>query len=545
MIILLPIGHEQLTLSKLPFATFVLMGICVVATVIAGAVMYDEDSDDLAALSELRAYYNGHDYLELDPEITADLPQRERELYQHRQKWLAWLAEEPEAAAEFVESIPVEDRRNPTNKMLDMTGDLVDVELGEGDPRELDEAQLDSLKADFLERSAAVDPESRYEQQLRIDELAARYASAARSSPARRFAYVPASPSPIGLVTHIFIHAGVVHLVLNLVFLWVVATKLEDIWGRPLFVAAFVVCGVIGALSHGLANAERLVPMIGASGAVAGLMGAYMIRLGRTKIRFVYFYFIFRPRAGSFDAPAFLMFPLWFFGELVYALFFDIGMIAYWAHVGGFVAGVALALVFKLTDFERRVLGREPELAEDPDVAPLVAFQQPSVPEATPNPDRGPSLVLSNVTIDSLTEDRLTCTSHAGGSIELERGEIKLVAAAQVSQVAGPLAERWLGETGPRSGTTVLLVLLPQGALRSPGATIAGYVVDVSKLRYNHLFDRPLATPRDNFFALLKRVIALFPSARFAGDRERLAAGELPTCLDLAELEERLLKAAT
>jgi membrane associated rhomboid family serine protease len=545
MIILLPIGHEQLILSKLPFATFVLMALCIVATAVAGLVMWDEDADDLGALLELRAYYHGHDYLDLGPEVVEDLPPRERELYEHRQEWLAWLAEAPDEAAEFVDSIPPEQRRKPAIPMLDSTGEIVEIELGGETSGELDQPRLDALKADFLARAAAVDPETRYEQQLVLDDLAARYASAARSSPARRFAYVPASPSPIGLVTHIFIHAGVIHLVLNLVFLWVVATKLEDLWGRPLFVAAFVVLGVIGALAHGLAHSDSVVPTVGASGSVAGLMGAYVIRLGRTKIRFVYFYFIFRPRAGHFDAPAFLMFPLWFGGELMSALFFDFGTVAYWSHVGGFVAGVVLAMAFKLTDFERRVLGREPEVEQDPDAAPLVAFQRPTSPEPTPEPARSQSLVLREASIESLGKDRLTCSSEAGGSFELERGQVAVVAAAQVGQIAGPLAERWLGATEPRTGTTVLLVLLVARDPGSPDAPVAGYVVDASRLRYNRLFDRPRATPRDNFFSLLKQVIALFPNARFAGDREQLAAGGLPTYLDLPELEARLLKAAT
>jgi len=541
MIIILPIGHEQLTLSRLPYATFVLIALCITATLIASAFT-GEEAEGERALRELQAYYQGHDYLELTPEVTADLPQRERELAEHRREWLAWLAEDPDGVAAYVKSTPVDKRRKGVVSTLDATGQVVEKRPDEGPPPALDEKQLATLKAEFLARAAAVDADTKSEEQSHLDDLVERYVSAIASSPARRFAYVPASPSPIGLVTHIFIHAGVVHLLLNMVFLWIVATKLEDLWGRPLFVAAFVVLGVIAALVHGLAHPGSNVPMVGASGAVAGLMGAYVVRLARTKVRFVYIYMILKPRFGSFDAPAFLMFPLWFFGELMYALFLDFGGIAYWAHVGGFVAGVVLAVALKLTDFERRVLGREPEVEVDPDAAPLVAFQR-SAPSGPASPGTGhPALALGPVTIEALEPDRLTCARTDGAPFDLGRGEVTLLAAAQVNQIGGPLADQWLGTAEPRTGTIVLLVLL---VVRDPDAPVTGYVVDVSKLRYNRLFERPLATPRDNFFALLKRVIALFPAARFVGDRERLAAGELPTFLDLGELEARLIRAAT
>jgi membrane associated rhomboid family serine protease len=543
MIILLPIGHEQLTLSRLPFATFALMAICIAATLLAGFAMGDEDAGDLRAFADLRGYYQEHDYLDLPPEITAELPSPDRRLYAHRQEWLAWLAEEPEEAAAFVESIPKEKRKTGVITLLNDQGEVVQKREDEGKPVVLDAEHLDALKADFLARAAAADEETRHEQQQRLDELAERYIAAAERSLTRRFAYVPAHPSLLGLVTHIFIHAGALHLVLNLVFLWVVSAKLEDIWGRPLFVAAFLVFGAIGALVHGIAHTESMVPMIGASGAVAGLMGSYVVRLGRSKVRFVYFYMILKPKVGSFDAPAFLMFPLWFFSELLYALFFDFGDIAYWAHVGGFAAGVALALAFKLTDFERRVLGREPEVEIDPDTAPLVAFQRPTAPDPADGAER--SVDLTPIAIDALGEDRLLCSPATGERVEIARAQVRVIAAAQVAQAAGPLAERWLGAIPPRSGATVLLVLVVEGAGDAVEAPLEGYAIDAAELRYNRLFERPLATPRDNFFALLKRVIALYPAARFAGDRELLATGELPSYPNLEELEARLVRAST
>jgi membrane associated rhomboid family serine protease len=551
MIIILPIGHDELSVSRLPFATFVLIAICIVAFLVGSSVLDEDLERDANALAKVRGYYLAHDYLEVSEATLAAMPALDRELYRHRQQWLEWHAESPEEAAELVATTPATHERPGVVSMLDSTGEVVQVATDESQrsTTELDEEALISIKAEFLGRVIELDPERSYEEQQVLDELSEAYELSERSSTAKRFAFVPADWSPIGLVTHIFLHGGLFHLLFNMIFLWIVAAKLEDIWGRPLFVAVFVVLGVIAALVHGATHPNSTVPMIGASGAVAGLMGAYLIRLGRNKIKFVYAYILFRPKYGSFDAPAFLMFPLWFFGELASALFFDIGAVAYWAHVGGFVAGIALALIFKLTDFERQVLGREPEIRVDPDSTPLVAFQRLPEPAPRPEQETAPAepatsgtrrLVVRECTIAALDGAGLTCASSDGASIVLGRDDVAAVAAARIDHIGGPIAVEWFTSGTLPEEQAVLLVLLGRPSADRVGVALPGYLIDGAKLRYNKFLQAPLPTPRENFFALVEMMARLFPTARFLGDRAAIAANQLPGFADLEDFASRL-----
>jgi membrane associated rhomboid family serine protease len=538
MIILIPIGHDELEVSRLPFATFALMAICIVVFAVSISALDESLEDEERALARVRGFYQGHPYLELDPDTLGDLPAGDQGLYELRQEWLEWYAESPDEAAELLEGTPITHREGVVT-VLDDSGEVVQVPEGEPARVRLDEETLLSMKAELIGQVSRLDSELRYEEQQTLDELCERYESIRDSSVARRFAYVPADPSAIGLVTHIFLHGGVLHLVFNLVFLWIAAVKLEDLWGRPLFVGAFVVFGVIAALVHGLLHSGSSVPMVGASGAVAGLMGAFLVRLARTEIKFVYAYWIFRPGAGSFQAPAYVMLPLWFAGELTNALFFDIGFVAYWAHVGGFVAGVATALAFRLTDFERRVLKREPDIVVDVDTSPLVAFQQPTT-DGVKSDLRPESLEIEEAAIERLDAERLLMSNEQGAPIELRRDDVTVLAAAQVMRIGGPAADAWFapGKSPPEPAVLLVLMCRPRG----PGARAAGYVIDGAKLRYNRFMANPLPLPRDSFFALLKQLFALFPGARFAGDRVSLAAGELPQFATLDELAARLAR---
>ena len=181
--------------------------------------------------------------------------------------------------------------------------------------------------------------------------------AAARELPARRLGYVPTSWNPLRMVSYAFVHGGWMHLVGNLLFLWLVGLNLEDRWGRARFLAFYLTGAVVSALAYRLVHRGSPTPLVGASGAIAAAMGAFALCYATTKIRFVYAYWIFlRPRWGSFYAAAWVALPLWFAQQLVYA-FFEASAgsaVAYSAHVGGFAMGAVTALVLRRSGLDQR-----------------------------------------------------------------------------------------------------------------------------------------------------------------------------------------------
>jgi len=149
----------------------------------------------------------------------------------------------------------------------------------------------------------------------------------------------------------------------------------EDLWGRWAYAAFYVAGAVVAGLGFALHYPHLFRPLVGASGAVAAVMGAFLLLHGRAKIRFLYYVGF---AAGTFSAPAWLMLPLWFAGELVSAVGSDAAMpggigggVAYWAHVWGFAFGLVAAVAIRSSGLERRL--RPPELDEEPRVPTPVA----------------------------------------------------------------------------------------------------------------------------------------------------------------------------
>jgi tetratricopeptide (TPR) repeat protein len=150
-----------------------------------------------------------------------------------------------------------------------------------------------------------------------------------------------------------FMHAGWFHLIGNLFMLFLAGPALEDRWGRPLYTAFYVTAGLAsGAFFISMENGNA--PLVGASGAIAGVLGAFLVRYARTQIRFFYFFFIIRVLTGTFSAPAWAVLPLWFGNELLAASMGTEDGVAYWAHVGGFVFGVGTGLAIKQLRLEER-----------------------------------------------------------------------------------------------------------------------------------------------------------------------------------------------
>jgi membrane associated rhomboid family serine protease len=188
------------------------------------------------------------------------------------------------------------------------------------------------------------------------------------SHPERQFGFIPAHQNWRALVTANFLHADVWHLLGNMWFLFLCGLALEDRWGRLVFPGYYLASGVVAMFAQYLAVPTSSLPVIGASGAVAGAMGAFLVLFAKTKIRFVAL-LAFKP--FSFRAPAYLMLPLWVVVEAVSGLVTKTSDTAHWAHVGGFVFGVLSAVLFRVVGIDRdlddaveraAVLGNDPRI---------------------------------------------------------------------------------------------------------------------------------------------------------------------------------------
>jgi membrane associated rhomboid family serine protease len=198
-----------------------------------------------------------------------------------------------------------------------------------------------------------LDPDLVAQEQARLDSMWDELKAGAVPTVFQDYGYIPAKPGLRALFTSMFLHAGWLHLLGNMLFLWLAGGSLEDRWGRILYAVFYLASGVVAALAHAAVNPQSSAPMVGASGAIAGLMGAFLVRLSLTRIRFFYWFLVVR---GTFVMPAYVALPLWLLEQFAVARFGIAGGIAVWAHIGGFVFGVLVALVLMLTDFEKNIL---------------------------------------------------------------------------------------------------------------------------------------------------------------------------------------------
>ncbi len=148
------------------------------------------------------------------------------------------------------------------------------------------------------------------------------------------------------LVTSMFLHGGWMHLISNMLYLWVFANNVEDAMGHWRFVVFYLLCGIVAALAHGLPAPDSQIPMIGASGAISGVLGAYLLLHPFSRITVIIpLGFIIYP----VRLPAGIVLMVWFVFQLISSATVDPGEpgVAFLAHVGGFVAGVLLIPFFK------------------------------------------------------------------------------------------------------------------------------------------------------------------------------------------------------
>jgi len=145
------------------------------------------------------------------------------------------------------------------------------------------------------------------------------------------------------LLTSMFLHAGWLHLLGNMLFLYVFGDNVEDVFRHVSYLVFYIVCGLAASFMY-ILSLESLSPfesVIGASGAISGVLGAYLVLYPKARVLTLVFPLIV-------PIPAIIFLGFWFLMQWFYAIFLGEGMIAYWAHIGGFIAGMILALIFGL-----------------------------------------------------------------------------------------------------------------------------------------------------------------------------------------------------
>ncbi len=169
--------------------------------------------------------------------------------------------------------------------------------------------------------------------------------------------------SPTGFLpvfSSMFLHANFIHLISNMWMLWIFGDNVEDCMGHGRYLLFFLLCGVASVFAQAISNPQSAIPMVGASGAISGVLGAYLLTYPHARILtlvpiVILFYII--------ELPAYFFLGFWFVIQLIQGSLYSLnsdqvvgGGVAWWAHIGGFAAGVILLQVFRCKDWERPVV---------------------------------------------------------------------------------------------------------------------------------------------------------------------------------------------
>ena len=172
------------------------------------------------------------------------------------------------------------------------------------------------------------------------------------------FGLVPAAFSWVTVFTSMFLHGGILHVAGNMLYLWIFGDNVEDRMGHGRFLVFYLLCGVAAALAQTITAPDSVVPMVGASGAIAGVMGAYFVLYPKSRIvTLIPLFFFFQ----VIEVPAILFLGIWFVMQFLSGVGSIVttagggpaGGVAFWAHVAGFVAGISGVIVFRRPERQR------------------------------------------------------------------------------------------------------------------------------------------------------------------------------------------------
>jgi rhomboid family protein len=171
-----------------------------------------------------------------------------------------------------------------------------------------------------------------------------------------QFGMVPATFTWLTLVTSMFLHAGWLHIIGNMWFLWIFGDNVEDRLGHFRYLVFYLLCGVVAGTAQALVSPTSYIPTIGASGAIAGVMGAYFVLYPHSRVLTLIWLFIF---VDIIEIPAVFFLGFWFLMQLfsgagsIAQAAGSQGGVAFWAHVAGFLFGIAGVFVFRRPERQR------------------------------------------------------------------------------------------------------------------------------------------------------------------------------------------------
>ena len=169
------------------------------------------------------------------------------------------------------------------------------------------------------------------------------------------YGIVPASVGSLSLLTSMFLHGGWLHFLGNMLYLWIFGDNVEDRVGHGRFIVFYLTCGLAATLAQVVSNPTSVVPMVGASGAIAGVMGAYFVLFPRSRVLTLLPLFIFWE---LIEVPAILFLGFWFLLQLLSGVGSvgagqDVSGIAFWAHIAGFATGAVAIFFFRRPERQR------------------------------------------------------------------------------------------------------------------------------------------------------------------------------------------------
>jgi len=164
---------------------------------------------------------------------------------------------------------------------------------------------------------------------------------------------IPAKFSILSIFTSLFLHGSIAHIFGNMWFLWIFGDNVESALGHVRYLIFYLLCGLAAGLAQVVINPESAIPMVGASGAIAGVLGTYMMRFPHARVHVFIFIIIF---FTTVKVPAYVVLGVWFIVQFTNGLgslgFDTTGGVAWFAHIGGFIAGIIIQHLFKTIKFE-------------------------------------------------------------------------------------------------------------------------------------------------------------------------------------------------
>jgi len=154
------------------------------------------------------------------------------------------------------------------------------------------------------------------------------------------FGFTPAHATIITIFTSMFLHGGIAHIAGNMWFLFIFGDNIEDTFGKWMYLLFYIVAGIAATIVHWLFNVGSVIPAVGASGAISGVLGAYLVLFPHVQVHVA-------GRYGTSKISAYAMLGIWFGFQLISGFLGSENGVAFWAHIGGFVFGAGFAFLWK------------------------------------------------------------------------------------------------------------------------------------------------------------------------------------------------------